>query len=99
MHMRRRDYNPAMEQYRITAICCAPPDRSGAAHTTNLLGHLQVNVKCAQCGREFSVDYNPRDLQRIPDFETRLLAAAQKAVDSSHRAPMHGGPYLNIEQL
>jgi hypothetical protein len=35
-----------MEQYRITAICCAPPDRSGAAHTTNLLGHLQVNVKC-----------------------------------------------------
>jgi hypothetical protein len=64
-----------------------------------LLGHLQVNVKCAQCGREFSVDYNPHDLQRIADFETRLLAAAQKAVDSSHRAPMHGGPYLNIEQL
>jgi hypothetical protein len=81
---------------RVTATCCAAPERPGAAHVTNLLGHHPQKMHCSVCGKEYSVDYNPSDMNRIPDFESRLLLAAQRAVDDSH--PLHSS-YVKIQEI
>jgi hypothetical protein len=81
---------------RVTATCCATPERRGAGHTTTLLGHHQQKLHCATCSKEYSVDYNPTDMKRIADFEKRLLQAAQTAVDKSH--PSHT-PYVDIREI
>jgi hypothetical protein len=68
----------------IHAVCCAPPDRPGAAHVTGFTGHLEQKVRCSTCGIEYSVDYNPSDPLHVANFEERLLAEAQKAINASH---------------
>ena len=72
----------------IQAICCEVTNRPGVAHVTNLLGHLPETLRCAACAKEYRVDYNPTDLNRIADLEGKLGVAAQKAIDESH--PTHG---------
>jgi hypothetical protein len=79
-----------------TAICCAATDRPGAAHVTSLTGHHPRLLRCSECVKEYSVDYNPSDLGRIPTFEGKLLLAAQRAVDASH--PQHP-IYVDIHEV
>jgi hypothetical protein len=59
-------------------------------------GHLPDVLKCIDCGKEYTVDYNPADRNRIADFENRLRTAAQQAIDNSH--PFHGN-YVEITEL
>lgn len=80
----------------ITAICCAAADRPGAAHTTNLNGHHPQVLRCSECSKEYSVDYNPSDELRIANFKERLLAAAKQAVDESH--PLHP-IYVDVHEV
>jgi hypothetical protein len=80
----------------ITAICCAAAERPGAAHTTTLNGHHPQVLRCSECGKEFSVDYNPADALRIANFQERLLEAAKHAVDASH--PLHP-IYVDVHEV
>jgi hypothetical protein len=80
----------------VMAVCCAAPDRPGAGHFTNLLGHHPDPVHCRQCGKQYSIDYDPSDLSRIVPFEEKLLVAAQNAVNDNH--PWHGN-YVNVGEI
>jgi hypothetical protein len=80
----------------ITAICCAAAERPGAAHVTSLNGHHPQLPRCSECGKQYSVDYNPSDLGRISAFEEKLLLAAQRAVDANH--PQHT-IYVDIREV
>jgi len=80
----------------VTAICCAVADRPGAAHVTSLTGHHPRLLRCSECGKEYSVDYNPPDLGRIATFEGKLLLAAQRGIDASH--PQHA-VYVDIHEV
>jgi hypothetical protein len=80
----------------ITATCCAVSNQPGAAHTTTLNGHHPQMLRCSECDKEYSVDYNPSDELRIARFKERLLAAAKHAVDESH--PLHP-IYVDVHEV
>jgi hypothetical protein len=90
---------PTMESTRITAFCCALPNKNPAQAATTTLRRHESRVKCSTCGTEFAVDHNKGDFGRIADFEARLFVAAQKAVDNSQGKPLHGGPYINLSEV
>lgn len=69
----------------VQAVCCEVSTKPGAANTTSFHGHLPERVKCATCGKEYSIDDNPADLNRIVDFANKLVVAARRAVNESHR--------------
>jgi hypothetical protein len=69
----------------IDAKCCAAAERPGTAHFSNLRGHHPQKLQCVTCGKEYSVDYNPADQNRVADFDRRLIATAQKATNDDHR--------------
>jgi hypothetical protein len=80
----------------VKAICCAVSDKPGVANVTSLSGHLPEKLKCAECGKEYSVDFDMADLYRIVDYAKKLAAAARRAVNESH--PAHGN-YININEV
>lgn len=80
----------------VQAVCCEVTNRPGVAHVTSLSGHLPERVKCADCGKEYSIDFDLADLNRIVDYANRLVVAAQRAINESH--PVHGN-YVNVTQI
>ena len=77
----------------VQAACRAVSNPPGAAHVTSLVGHLSDRLKCSLCSKEYTVDYDPNDLNRIADFENKLRLAAQRAIDKYH--PLHS-IYVNV---
>jgi hypothetical protein len=69
---------------KVQAFCCIVPSRPGAVAWTTLLRHHYQRIRYHTCGQEYSTDYNPADLVRIPDFENRVLIAAEQAVNCNH---------------
>ena len=80
----------------IDAKCCAVAERPGTAHPSNLRGHHPQKLQCVTCGKEYSVDYNPADQNRVADFDRRLIATAQKAINDDHSRDV---PHRNFIQL
>ena len=79
----------------VDAKCCAA-DSPGAGRFTKLQGHHPQKLQCATCGKGYSVDYSLADEHRVADFDTRLIAAAQKAINDDHA---HDVPHRNFIHL
>jgi len=80
----------------IDAKCCAVAERLGTAYPSNLRGHHPQMLQCVTCGKGYSVDYNPTDQNRVADFDRRLIATAQKAINDDHSRDV---PHRNFIQL
>ncbi|MGO8807949.1 MAG: hypothetical protein ACLQJF_00640 [Candidatus Sulfotelmatobacter sp.] len=78
------------------ATCCEVSQQWGVAHSTTAKGRLPENLKCSACGKEYRVEFNEHDPLRIADFESKMRAAAQLAIDRSH--PDHGN-YVTVNEL
>ena len=85
-----------MENTFIQAVCCAVSNQPGVANGTTLNGRLPETVKCAECGKEYVVEYNATDMNRIIDFANKLVVAARHAVNQSH--PHHGN-FVTVNQV
>jgi hypothetical protein len=87
-------YQTAMKN-TIDAKCCAAKS-PGAAHSANLNGHHPQKLQCVTCGKGYSVDYNLADESRVADFDKRLIATAQKAINDDYA---HDVPHRNFIHL
>jgi hypothetical protein len=82
----------------VDAKCCAA-ERPGTAHPSNLLGHHPKKLKCVTCGKGYSVDYNSADQNRVTDFDRRLIATAQKAINGDHSRDVPHRNFIHLYEI
>jgi len=68
----------------VKAMLWAVSDRPGAQDSSTL-GRYEREIVCRACAKPYYLEYNPRDLQIIPDGMNKLVRAAEKAVNDSHQ--------------
>ncbi len=83
----------------IDAKCCAAAGKPGVTYTSKLQGHLPQKLQCVTCAKEYSVDYNPADENRLVDFANRLIATAQKAINDDHSRDVPHRNFIHLYEI
>jgi hypothetical protein len=90
-------YNQIIMKNTVDAKCCAAGSH-GAAHS-KLQGHHPQKLQCVTCGKEYSVDYNLADENRLVDFAKRLMATAQKAINDDHSRDVPHRNFIHLYEI
>jgi hypothetical protein len=77
------------------AACCLISSKPGVGNTAGLHGYLSQRIKCDDCDVEYSVEYEPSELERIENYEEKLLSTGQQKVNESHSSIGHP-PIISI---
>jgi hypothetical protein len=84
---------------KTQAICCLI-----SANASSNLPYFSHRVKCSSCQEEYRVAYPPAELGIVGDYEDKVLAAAQIAIDRDHPPAFslqegQHSRYLDIQQI
>jgi hypothetical protein len=77
---------------------CRATESPAAAHS-KLQGHHPQKLQCVTCAKEYSVDYNPEDQNRLVDFDRRLIATAQKAINDDHSREVPHRNFIHLYEI
>ena len=99
IYVPRSRYNQITMKNTVDAKCCAVAERLGTAHPSNLRGHHPQKLQCVTCGKGYSVDYNPADQNRVADFDRRLIATAQKAINDDHSRDVPHRNFIHLYEI
>jgi hypothetical protein len=81
----------------VDAKCCAAGSHRAAQ--SKLQGHHPQKLQCVTCGKEYSVDYNLADENRLVDFAKRLIATAQKAINDDHSRDVPHRNFIHLYEI
>ena len=99
IHVPRSRYNQAAMKNTVDAKCCAAAESGGPAHRSTLQGHHPQKLQCVRCGKEYSVDYNPADRDRVADFDKRLIDTAQEAINGDHSRDVPHRNFIHLYEI